>query len=630
MTEPTPFAEAAAHNPVSMWIDVSGVNNESTSPSGSTPSSRSAQGAMLSEEGVAELLNSLRVGDGSRKPPSAPVIAGLVAVGEEAPLTRPHAGSTPPTQLQATQPVAVPPPKSRGRVVDASTLVIDPSPENLPKFQSNKGVEDMLLDQGRYGPHVRFASFNDVVRFVRTNRPSGMPISPPAARARGAQPPGHEATQIFIGQLPCFVTEDLLTMCLEFVLGEAGTVLYSNVRRESNVNHTAGYALTTVARPELVERFQKLNRRIYLGRDHVFYAAADDGDSGDFQRIIARIMAIDAVRASPEQISVGYARACLVIALANPPAQRGSNPSTPSHGGTTNRRGSTPHSGQMHGGRPPLPPYPPSASSNNVTPTHAQGFAPSYFGALPPQAQLLTSQASPPGALPPPPGYLPPAAQQQPQPLPPYVGANPPPYHSPSAVSVGGVPPNSRPPISPHHQAGAQPPASLPDPSSTGVQSLPQDAPLFTLTPDGRLVQVTRAYGTSPHPQPALQFGQLPPHHGHQHQHVQYQQPQFSAYAPPPPPFSAGGTAAGQHYGAQHQQFQLPQQHQQPPTQASTPSVRVMHLPLGATMASVGQPSPYHQAPLQQALQSAPQPPPPAYGHGPQHQYPAGTLAGRI
>eukprot|EP00672_Neobodo_designis_P026260 CAMPEP_0174833194 /NCGR_PEP_ID=MMETSP1114-20130205/4084_1 /TAXON_ID=312471 /ORGANISM="Neobodo designis, Strain CCAP 1951/1" /LENGTH=582 /DNA_ID=CAMNT_0016067065 /DNA_START=556 /DNA_END=2304 /DNA_ORIENTATION=- len=296
----------------------------------------------------------------------------------------------------------VPPPK--GGFFD---LVINPDPALLPTFNSTKSVEDILVDQARYGPFVRCASYDDVAQWFNTQRPPGLPLTAPPWGRHG-DGAGMESTQVFIGQLPSFASEEWLTMCLEYVHGVPGSVHYTVVRRESTGTQ-AGYALSTLAGPHLVPVFIAMSRHVFFGKKHVFFTDVAQGHVNEFQRIIARVMAIDATRPNPEVGTVGYARACLVIATANPPASRNGPGHGRGRGGAHRLPGARGHGHHPHHHHPqhtnvvfghagpgmgvyqqPTPPYGAAVPLQPPSPSAAMG-APPPFGAATAQQQHRTS-----------------------------------------------------------------------------------------------------------------------------------------------------------------------------------------------------------------------------------------------
>jgi hypothetical protein len=179
-------------------------------------------------------------------------------------------------------------------------------------------LDELLLEESRENPCVKAATYTEVSQWFQRNRPAHL-VNLAAQRSPAA--PGQEQSQVFVGQLPGFATDDLLTMCLEFVLGVPGAVLYSLVRREPGTANHAGYALATVAGPDYVPRFIALNRHIFLGRTNLFYAPTHAAET--FQRTVARYLSFEVASPTPvNRAAANTSRACLVIAPANPPTRR--------------------------------------------------------------------------------------------------------------------------------------------------------------------------------------------------------------------------------------------------------------------------------------------------------------------
>jgi hypothetical protein len=383
-----------------LWVDVK-AEPVPWQPGPSVPSSREFEHFTVDhfETDVAALLRdahtsneSLQKFGGSSQTTPTPAAGSC----NQSPLEATHGGGKA-TQAQAQPQQRMPSGAKPPLDPTMAALVINPDMRLLPTFNSAKSVEDILLDQAQHGPYVSHASYDDVFKWCREKRPSSVnqnrsPI-PGSVRSTGNSnisnhtPGSQEQSQIFIGQLPSFVTEELLTMCLDYVHGIPGSVLHSLVRRETGGSH-AGYALATLASSELVPRFIALNRHLFLGRSNIFFAEGAEREAPEFQRIVARVMAIDASRTCPEQISVGYARACLVIALANPPTRGGA---TSGHGGRTSGRKSAHHPPSYH--------QTPSPTPIAFTPPH-RGPPPQYSSAAPAYVTAPGHWSSPSDELP--------------------------------------------------------------------------------------------------------------------------------------------------------------------------------------------------------------------------------------
>jgi hypothetical protein len=241
----------------------------------------------------------------------------------------------------------------------------------------DKSPDEILIDQARLNRSVRACPYDEVAawlaRAAGTGRDSRWAPSSSTAAAATA-PPGpppqyqyseQQQAQVFVGQVPQFVTENVLVMCIEFISQRPGAVVGATLRR-SAAHAQAGYALLTLASLEDQRAILHFSRHLFLGHTHLFYAALHQAST--FQQVVGRVMALESARvdgaavpkgATAPQHGVG-SRACIVLAPANPPrGRRGAGAAGGlSHAVAPLAAGADPALGEMVSLFPPPPPLP--------------------------------------------------------------------------------------------------------------------------------------------------------------------------------------------------------------------------------------------------------------------------------